>query len=101
MTRNAKESVESQSGRKAHAPVGKNESIAVEPLGVLGVGVEEPGGAECVKCAQTQTMGKALRYLENKTWAAGAIPMGAPMQISQSFVAQRGQEEGTDQGVRS
>lgn len=58
-------------------PIGKNKSITVIPLGVLGVGVEESRAVRMN--LEAPSFSNEYPYLEKRTWAAGAIPMGAPI----------------------
>lgn len=70
-------------------PVGEDESISVDPLGILGVGSEEPERRREDKGQQETAPGGPGRsraesseefktHLDHRTWAAGAIPIGAP-----------------------
>jgi hypothetical protein len=61
---------------KIHKPIGEDKAIAVEPLGVLRVRVEETGDWGIAELSFISQMSKT--YREKRTWATGAIPIGAP-----------------------
>ena len=69
-------------------PVGKNESITVVPLGVRWVGVEESGR----RSGRAKVRGNHQTHLEKRTWAAGAMPIGAPAKKRMSGGAATGTE---------
>ena len=80
--------VDSREEHRICVPVGKNESITVVPLGVLWVGVEESGR----RSGRAKVRGNHQTHLEKRTWAAGAMPIGAPAKKRMSGGAATGTE---------
>ena len=59
-------------------PVRKDESIAIEPLWVLWVGIQEADRVKRTLISSLTSLGINNLYRENNIWAAGANPIGAP-----------------------
>lgn len=65
-------------------PIGKDETITIEPLGALWVCIEESWHQSIQLTLLVNRVCKIQAYRVNRTCAAGAMPMGAPGFIDQT-----------------